>query len=83
MLIDDVLITGKSGLEGIAKLQSVGLVVKDVVVLIDHEGDVTQKLARQGYQAHAVLKFSEIAETLYEAGRLDSTQLDILLTTSD
>ncbi|MFN4832609.1 MAG: bifunctional orotidine-5'-phosphate decarboxylase/orotate phosphoribosyltransferase [Pseudanabaena sp.] len=82
VLIDDVLITGKSVLEGIAKLQSVGLVVKDVVVLIDHEGDVTQKLARQGYQAHTVLKFSEIAKTLYEAGRLDSAQLDILLTTS-
>jgi hypothetical protein len=29
-----------------------------------------------------VLKFSEIAKTLYEAGRLDSAQLDILLTTS-
>jgi uridine monophosphate synthetase len=82
VLIDDVLITGKSVLEGIEKLQSVGLVVKDVVVLIDHEGDVTQKLARQGYQAHTVLKFSEIAKTLYEAGRLDSAQLDILLTTS-
>jgi uridine monophosphate synthetase len=68
-------------LEGIEKLQSVGLVVKDVVVLIDHERDVTHKLARQGYQAHTVLKFSEIAKTLYEAGRLESAQLDILLTT--
>ena len=82
VLIDDVLITGKSVLEGIEKLQSVGLVVKDVVVLIDHEGDVNQKLECQGYQAHAVLKFSEIAQTLYEAGRLDSAQLDILLKTS-
>jgi hypothetical protein len=27
------------------------------------------------------LKFSEIAKTLYEAGRLESAQLDILLTT--
>lgn len=82
VLIDDVLITGKSVLEGIEKLQSVGLVVRDVVVLIDHEGNVTHKLERQGYQAHTVLKFSEIAKTLYEAGRLDSAQLDILLTTS-
>lgn len=82
MLIDDVLITGKSVLEGIEKLQSVGLVVNDVVVLIDHEGGASHQLELLGYQAYAVLKFSEIAQTLYEAGRLNSTQLDILLKTS-
>ncbi|NMF61246.1 bifunctional orotidine-5'-phosphate decarboxylase/orotate phosphoribosyltransferase [Pseudanabaena yagii GIHE-NHR1] len=77
VLIDDVLITGKSVLESIEKLQSVGLMVKDVVVLIDLKEDVNQKIERQDYQAHAVLKFSEIAETLYKAGRLDSAQFDI------
>lgn len=82
VLIDDVLITGKSVLEGIEKLQSVGLVVNDVVVLIDHEGGASHQLELLGYQAYAVLKFSEIAQTLYEAGRLNSTQLDILLKTS-
>lgn len=82
VLIDDVLITGKSVLEGIEKLQSVGLVVNDVVVLIDHEGEASHKLELLGYQAYAVLKFSEIAQTLYEAGRLNSAQLDILLKTS-
>jgi uridine monophosphate synthetase len=79
VLIDDVLITGRSVLEGIEKLTSVGLVVKDVVVLIDHEGEVNQKLESQGYRSHAVLKFSEIAETLHEAGRLDAAQRSVLL----
>ena len=35
-LVDDILITGGSLLEGIAKLESSGLVVRDVVVFIDH-----------------------------------------------
>ncbi|MFM7087374.1 MAG: bifunctional orotidine-5'-phosphate decarboxylase/orotate phosphoribosyltransferase [Cyanobium sp.] len=35
-LVDDILITGGSLLEGIQKLESSGLVVRDVVVFIDH-----------------------------------------------
>jgi uridine monophosphate synthetase len=35
-LVDDILITGGSLLEGIAKLEGSGLVVRDVVVFIDH-----------------------------------------------
>jgi len=38
-LVDDILITGGSLLEGIAKLESSGLVVRDVVVFIDHGHD--------------------------------------------
>ncbi|MEB3160330.1 MAG: bifunctional orotidine-5'-phosphate decarboxylase/orotate phosphoribosyltransferase [Synechocystis sp.] len=79
VVIDDVMITGNSVLEGIGKLESVGLIIKDVVVLIDHERDVSQTLNQRGYHAHAVLKFSEIAQTLYAAGRIDFSQLDLLL----
>ena len=57
VVIDDVIISGKSVLEGIGKLESVELIVKDIVVLIDHERDVSQTLKQQGYHAHAVLKF--------------------------
>ena len=38
VVVDDILITGGSVLEGIAKLESSGLVVNDVVVFIDHGG---------------------------------------------
>jgi uridine monophosphate synthetase len=79
VVIDDILITGKSVLEGIEKLESVGLVVNDVVVLIDHEEGAGLKLEKEGYQSHAALKFSEVVQTLYEAGRLDLEQHNILL----
>jgi uridine monophosphate synthetase len=78
VVIDDILITGKSVMEGAAKLESVGLKVEDIVVLIDHEEGVTEKLAQRGYRGHAVLTLTEIAQTLFEAGRLNSEQVKLL-----
>jgi uridine monophosphate synthetase len=74
VVIDDILISGKSVMEGAEKLQSAGLKVEDIVVFIDHEGGVKQKLAKNGYRAHSVLNISDITETLYEAGRITSEQ---------
>jgi uridine monophosphate synthetase len=74
LVIDDVLITGKSVLEGIQKLETAGLRVSDIVVLIDHEGGVRDKMQVQGYQAHAVFTLSEISKTLYETQRITETQ---------
>lgn len=78
VVVDDILITGKSVMEGAAKLQSCGLKVQDIVVLIDHEGGVENTLAQNGYQAHAVLTLSEINQTLYNAGRLSEAQFQAL-----
>ncbi len=74
LVIDDVLITGKSVLEGIQKLEDSGLRVTDIVVLIDHEGGVRAKMQQHGYQAHAVFTLSEISQTLYQTGRITAAQ---------
>jgi uridine monophosphate synthetase len=74
LVIDDVLITGKSVLEGIQKLETSGLRVTDIVVLIDHEGGVRDKMQAHGYQAHAVFTLSEISQTLYETQRITEEQ---------
>ncbi|MDJ0578322.1 MAG: bifunctional orotidine-5'-phosphate decarboxylase/orotate phosphoribosyltransferase [Xenococcaceae cyanobacterium MO_234.B1] len=81
VVIDDILITGRSVTEGAKKLESVGLKVQDIVVLIDHEEGVRERLENKGYRSHAVLKISEIAQTLSEAGRLKPEQLQLLLKT--
>ncbi len=78
VVIDDILISGKSVMEGAAKLKSVGLKVEDIVVFIDHEEGVQERLQQNGYRGYAVLTISEIAQTLYEAGRLSSEQLQLL-----
>jgi uridine monophosphate synthetase len=76
LVIDDVLITGKSVLEGVQKLEISGLNVTDIVVLIDHEGGVRDKIQAQGYKAHAVFTLSQIARTLYETERITREQYE-------
>ncbi|MBW4698822.1 MAG: bifunctional orotidine-5'-phosphate decarboxylase/orotate phosphoribosyltransferase [Aphanocapsa lilacina HA4352-LM1] len=74
VVVDDILITGNSAVEGARKLQSAGLVVRDIVVLIEHGPEASAFLQSQGYNAHAVLPFERIARTLHQAGRIDDSQ---------
>jgi uridine monophosphate synthetase len=74
VVVDDILITGKSVMEGAEKLKSAGLNVNDIVVFIDHEQGVKDKLKENGYQGYAVLTISEITDTLYQAGRINEEQ---------
>jgi uridine monophosphate synthetase len=74
VVVDDILISGKSAMEGAAKLQSVGLAVQDIVVFLDHEQGVKERLRQNGYRAYSVLSISEITQTLYQTGRIDEQQ---------
>ncbi len=82
LVVDDILITGGSVLEGIAKLESSGLQVQDVVVFIDHGGaaDTTarDRVQRAGYHCHAVLGIEQITEALRAAGRIGAAELAVL-----
>lgn len=78
VVVDDILISGKSAMEGAEKLKSGGLNVNDIVVFIDHEQGVKDRLKQNGYRAHSVLGISEITATLYEAGRIDREQYEAL-----
>ena len=88
-LVDDILITGGSLLEGIAKLESSGLVVRDVVVFIDHGDDqaspaagggsaALQRLQSKGYRCRAVLDIHRITQVLHRNGRLSDGQAAML-----
>ncbi|MFM7652472.1 MAG: bifunctional orotidine-5'-phosphate decarboxylase/orotate phosphoribosyltransferase [Vulcanococcus sp.] len=82
VVVDDILITGGSVLEGIGKLESSGLTVRDVVVFIDHGGErdrhARERLAAAGYTTHAVLDIARITRVLLEAGRLTPEQAAVL-----
>lgn len=75
VVVDDILISGNSAMEGAAKLKSVGLKVQDIVVFLDHEQDVKARLQANGYQPHSVLTISEVVETLYQAGRISESDV--------
>ena len=77
VVVDDILITGNSVMKGAEKLKSAGLKVDDIVVLIDHERGVKERLKQNHYNAHAVLTLSEIAKTLYESKRITEEQFNL------
>lgn len=78
VVVDDVMISGKSAIEGAEKIQSAGLQVEDIVVFISHESGVESRLRAKGYNPCAVLKISEITETLYASGRITEVQYQSL-----
>jgi uridine monophosphate synthetase len=78
VVVDDILISGKSVMEGAEKLKSAGLNVNDIVVFIDHEKGVKDRLHQNGYWGHSVLTISEIVTTLYQAGRINDEQFSAL-----
>jgi orotate phosphoribosyltransferase len=67
LVVDDLITRGTSKIEAIKPLEDAGLVVQDVLVLIDREQGGVEDLAQQGYRLHAILKFTDILETLKEA----------------
>lgn len=74
IVLDDLITTGGSKLAAIRSLEAAGLVVRDVVVLIDREQGGGAELAAAGYRLHAVLRLGEILGWLVEAGHIDGTQ---------
>jgi len=82
VVIDDILISGGSVLDGIGKLTSSGLMVRDVVVFIDHGGSTDRsarrRLEQAGYRCHAVLDIARITTVLLAAGRLSREQAALL-----
>lgn len=72
VVIDDLATTGGSKFEAIQKLESAGLKVKDVVVLIDRQSGAKQALASAGYGLHSVFTFLELL-VYWEANRMVSS----------
>lgn len=74
LLVDDVITKGHAKLEALAPLLEAGLVVHDILVLIDREQGGAEELAARGYRLHSVLRLSTLLDTLASAGRLPRAQ---------
>jgi orotate phosphoribosyltransferase len=68
VVIDDIITDGASKFEAIAPLEAAGLVVKDLVILIDREQGGRELLAARGYTLHAVLTISQCFDEAESAG---------------
>jgi uridine monophosphate synthetase len=62
VVVDDLVTTGGSKFEAIARLKEAGLEVKDVAVLIDRQGGAKQELQQAGYRLHAVFTLSQLLD---------------------
>lgn len=76
VVIDDLATTGGSKFEAIEKLTGVGLVVKDVVVLVDRQSGAKESLEQAGYSMHAVLTISTLLNYWEKTGKVSSDKIN-------
>jgi len=75
VVIDDLATTGGSKFEAIEKLTGVGLVVKDVVVLVDRQSGAKESLEQAGYSLHAVLTISDMLAYWESTDKVDKEKI--------
>jgi uridine monophosphate synthetase len=74
VVLDDLATTGGSKLEALEKLQSVGLEVTDVVVLIDRQSGGAAAMAQVGCALHAVFTLTWLLDHWERRGRITTAQ---------
>jgi uridine monophosphate synthetase len=74
VVIDDLITKGDSKLEVIDPFKNNQLVIKDFVVLIDHEKGGSALLKKKGYNLHAFLTMKEVVEIMKDAGKINNTK---------
>jgi uridine monophosphate synthetase len=76
VIIDDLATTGGSKFEAIEKLTGAGLIVKDVVVLIDRQSGAKESLAQAGYSLLAVLTIGQLLEYWEGNGKVEKDKIE-------
>ena len=77
LIIEDVITTGGSIIETASDLQDAGLVIKDVVVLIDREQGGRENLEKH-FTVHTILHLSEIFNTLLKSDLISAEERSII-----
>ncbi|MCX8052604.1 MAG: orotate phosphoribosyltransferase [Armatimonadetes bacterium] len=72
LVIDDIITDGASKIEAIDPLKEAGLIVTDVLVVLDREQGGAKILERAGYKLHSLGKLSEVLDALVMSGKLDA-----------
>ena len=75
VIIDDLATTGGSKFEAIEKLTSAGLVVKDVVVLVDRQSGAKESLKQAGFAMHAVLTITQLIDYWEQTGKVEKDKI--------
>ena len=79
LLVDDLITTGLTLKKAAEAIRAEGGVVTEAIAFLDREEGGKEKLAESGIKLHALIKISEIANTLYELGAIDEESLKTIL----
>lgn len=71
VVVEDTITSGSSIIETVQPLKYEGIVVKDVVVIIDREQGGRENLEERGIKLHPVITLNEILLTLSAADKID------------
>ncbi len=81
VMVDDLITSGDSLLQGLAMLKSAGVIVEEAVVLLDREQGGREMLESQGYVLYSALTLSEVLAIYEKENRITSSQqADVLKT---
>ena len=76
VIIDDLATTGGSKFEAIEKLTGAGLIVKDVVVLIDRQSGAKESLKQAGFAMHAVLTITQLLDYWEQTEKVEKDKIE-------
>ncbi|HUI88246.1 MAG TPA: orotate phosphoribosyltransferase [Anaerolineales bacterium] len=76
VIIDDLATTGGSKFEAIEKLTGAGLIVKDVVVLIDRQSGATESLKQAGFAMHAVWTITQLLDYWEKTSKAEKDKIE-------
>jgi uridine monophosphate synthetase len=74
-MVDDVVTTGGAKLEALEKLRGAGLVVEDLVVLVDRESGGAESLKEMGVKLHAAARLRDLLPIWQSQNKLTAEQV--------
>jgi len=76
VVLDDVITDGASKIEAIEPLQSAGLKVRDVLIILDREQGGAEILADHGIRLHSLMTLSDALQALSAAGKIEQEMVE-------
>lgn len=70
LVVDDVITSGGAKIEAVEPLREAGLVVEDILVVVDRQQGAEAMLADNGLRLHRVIRIDEALDCLERKGRI-------------
>ena len=79
IIVEDLFTTGSSTIETIVDLEKEGLIVTEIVILIDRQQGGVQRLQKMGYPVHVVFLLDEIINQLLAEKKITRKKSEAVL----